>query len=269
MVIYGEYLFLENLLTGTALLYLTAKLTGGGTKRWRLALGGLLSGLCGFLIFLDLPALATLPVKGLSALGLIACSLGRENLLKKTAIFLLLTFLSGGAAIAFFLWQGSPALWGNGVLYMGAATYAQLFGFGLVAFAVTWWFVRQVKKQRRLDSVSGSVSLKLEGQVFCLRAFVDSGNSLRQLLTARPVILIDRRGQRQIGFSPDRYPHRFAAVPYEAIGVERGMLNGVRLDQMTFAGKTVRNVVLAGYDGEFDGFEVLLHQDIIEGGMGE
>ena len=35
MVIYGEYLFLENFITGMLLLILTAKLLGEKIRRWR------------------------------------------------------------------------------------------------------------------------------------------------------------------------------------------------------------------------------------------
>ena len=51
MVIYGEYLFLENFITGMLLLILTAKLLGEKIRRWRLAAAASLCGAGGFLVF--------------------------------------------------------------------------------------------------------------------------------------------------------------------------------------------------------------------------
>ena len=51
MVIYGEYLFLENFITGMLLLILTAKLLGEKIRRWRIAAAASLCGAGGFLVF--------------------------------------------------------------------------------------------------------------------------------------------------------------------------------------------------------------------------
>ena len=52
MVIYLEYLFLENFLTGGLLLLLTSKLAGHSPSRIRLILGSVISGIGGFTIFI-------------------------------------------------------------------------------------------------------------------------------------------------------------------------------------------------------------------------
>ena len=50
MVIYGEYLFLENLISGVLLLLLTGKLLGERIRKGRLLCAALLCGVSGFLL---------------------------------------------------------------------------------------------------------------------------------------------------------------------------------------------------------------------------
>ena len=54
MEIYGEYLFLENFITGILLLLLTGRLSGEHPVKIRLFAGGLICGMSGFLILLPI-----------------------------------------------------------------------------------------------------------------------------------------------------------------------------------------------------------------------
>lgn len=271
MVIYGEYLFLENFITGLLLLYLTARLAGPETREqlrlWRLIAGGALSGGCGFLIFLPLTAAEGFLIRGILSAGVAALALGRKALLRKTGLFLILTFLTGGAAMALLLWMQEPAVSGGGAMYMGAGTYGRLIIAGVPAAILGGWFVRLVKAQRIRERTTGTVEIEMEGRICRLQAMVDSGNCLREPITGRPVILIDEKGKRESGFCAENYPEKMVLVPFEAVGVKKGMLRGVRLDEIRFGEITLSGVVLAGYEGRFPGFEVLLHQEILEGGL--
>lgn len=271
MVIYGEYLFLENFITGLLLLYLTARLAGPEAREqlrlWRLIAGGVASGGCGFLIFLPLTAAEGFLIRGILSAGVAALALGRKALLRKTGLFLILTFLTGGAAMALLLWMQEPAVSGGGAMYMGAGTYGRLIIAGVPAAILGYWFVRLVKAQRIRERTTGTVEIEMEGRICRLQAMVDSGNCLREPITGRPVILIDEKGKRESGFCAENYPEKMVLVPFEAVGVKKGMLRGVRLDEIRFGEITLSGVVLAGYEGRFPGFEVLLHQEILEGGL--
>ncbi|MDY3238517.1 MAG: sigma-E processing peptidase SpoIIGA, partial [Anaerovoracaceae bacterium] len=159
MVVYGEYLFLENFITGLLLLYLTARLVMPGrgpvqimqhqsprqrqngridaighevrqrsgcqiaaiaheVRLWRLLAGAAVCGGCGFLIFLPLQPAVGILVRGLLSAAVTAAALGRAQLVRKTAVFLVLTFLTGGTAMAVLLWRQEPAIAGNGAMYV-------------------------------------------------------------------------------------------------------------------------------------------------------
>lgn len=271
LIVYGEYLFIENFAIGAVLLYLTWKLISRWGEPaphwWRFVLGAVVCGAGGFSIFLDVKFFIGVVLKISMGAAACAAAFGRYNIMKKAAIFFAISFLSGGAAMAVFMWLEVPALMGNGVFYLESITWSKLFGCGACAVGMVGWFVKWVKEKRKLDPAFGMVELEVEGEKCCLRGFVDSGNSLYEPLSRSPVILIDEIGAAMLPFSKSSYPQRYVLVPYHAVGVEHGVLEGIRLDSMDFEGRTMENVVLAYYGGRFSDFEVLLHRDVLEGGM--
>lgn len=250
-----------------------------------MVLGGLASGGWSFLIFLPLDQGAGLLVQAAAAASVTGLAMGTNRLAKKTGVFLVLTFLAGGVTMALLLWQGRPSLMGNGVLFMEAATYGKVAVCGAAAGAVCRWFIGLVRQQRAMERAGGDVELELEDRVWVLPGFVDSGNGLREPLTGKPVILIDEKGRKKIGipWSPEAvetlgqekeiqhmdFAKRMVVIPYQAVGTPHGMLMGIRLDCVRFRGRTHEGAVLAFYEGSFRGFDVLLNQDILEGGIVE
>jgi hypothetical protein len=69
VVIYAEYLFLENAATGWIILLLTGKVAGIRCNKWLLFTGSVLCGIYSFVLFLDTlsPVLSLLTKLGFSA----------------------------------------------------------------------------------------------------------------------------------------------------------------------------------------------------------
>ena len=276
MVIYLEYLFLENFLTGGLLLLLTSKLSGHSPSRIRLILGSVISGAGGFTIFIPAAGFGGAVIR-LAAAVLICTVVFAEKqakplkTIKTTLIFLALTFLSGGAAMAFTLWRQIPAVSGNGALYLEPLTYGTLICLAVPAFGLTYIFVKLVRKRQMETITRGKVCLTIKGMVYSFEALADSGNSLREPLTGRPAALIDRKGAAKLSFRPEdaetgrdeTMADRLVVIPYKAVGTEQGILQGIRTDSITFREKEMKGAVLAFYDGDFGDFEVLLSREVL------
>ena len=276
MVIYLEYLFLENFLTGGLLLLLTSKLSGHSPSRIRLILGSVISGAGGFTIFIPAAGFGGAVIR-LAAAVLICTVVFAEKqakplkTIKTTLIFLALTFLSGGAAMAFTLWRQIPAVSGNGALYLEPLTYGTLICLAVPAFGMTYIFVKLVRKRQMETITRGKVCLTIKGMVYSFEALADSGNSLREPLTGRPAALIDRKGAAKLSFRPEdaetgrdeTMADRLVVIPYKAVGTEKGILKGIRTDSITFREKEMKGAVLAFYDGDFGDFEVLLSREVL------
>ena len=280
MVIYLEYLFLENFLTGGLLLLLTSKLAGHSPSRIRLILGSVISGIGGFTIFIPAAGFGGAVIR--LAAAVLICTVvfaggGSESgvkpakIVKLTLIFLALTFLSGGAAMAFTLWRQIPAVSGNGALYLEPLTYGTLICLAVPAFGLTYIFVKLVRKRQMETITRGKVCLTIKGMVYSFEALADSGNSLREPLTGRPAALIDRKGAAKLSFRPEdaetgrdeTLADRLVVIPYKAVGTEKGILKGIRTDSITFREKEMKGAVLAFYDGDFGDFEVLLSREVL------
>lgn len=283
MVIYLEYLFLENFLTGGLLLLLTSKLAGHSPSRIRLIMGSVISGIGGFTIFIPAAGFGGAVIR-LAAAVLICTVVFAEKqakpmklmkptkTIKTTLIFLALTFLSGGAAMAFTLWRQIPAVSGNGALYLEPLTYGTLICLAVPAFGLTYIFVKLVRKGQMETITRGKVCLTIKGKVYSFEALADSGNSLREPLTGRPAALIDRKGAAKLSFRPEdaetgrdeTMADRLVVIPYKAVGTEKGILKGIRTDSITFREKEMKGAVLAFYDGDFGDFEVLLNREVLD-----
>lgn len=276
MTIYGEYLFLENFTAGLLLLWLTGRMAGTGQSSMRLGrilAGGFLCGVSGFLILVPLGAVEGLVVRiGLAAV-ITAAGLGADSfrqLVRKAAVFLILSFLAGGIAMAVFLWLQEPALWNNGAAYMQPMTWAGLILCSIPALGLSWWLVNLIRQRNRVEMTRGTAKIVLEDKCWNMEAMVDTGNCLREPLTGKPVLLTDRKGKMRMeesGFQLEKLNYRAALIPYNAVGVEHGMLEGVRLDDVDFGGRKIQGAVLAFYDGEFGEFEILLNREMLEGGI--
>ena len=297
MVIYGEYLFLENLISGVLLLLLTGKLLGERIRKGRLLCAALLCGVSGFLLLVPpigaaapglqaaagdtggmapwlpvLHAIGGFAVRILAALLIPYLAFGANSLLlflKKGVVFLGLTLLSGGAAMAFLLWRQIPAVSGNGSIYIEAVTYLQLLCWGMLAFGLAWWFVRLIRLLRLSQWTEGELQVQMQegGRTYRLHAAIDTANCLREPLSGRPVILLDRKAKEKLGIAgsvaASQYANRFAAVPYRAVGTTTGVLEGLRADEIMFQNRNLQASVLAFYDGDFGDVEALVNREVI------
>lgn len=267
MVIYGEYLFLENFIVGLILLTLTGRLTGKTPVKLRLAAAAAICGAEAFLIFVPIDWPLSAIVRICAAAVCAAVAFGRKKIVITGTLFLVLTFLSGGIVMAVTLWKEQPAVTHQGTIYMDAVTYSWLMCAAAVAFGITYWFVRLIRKRGSDMAVRGQVCLVIEGKSYYFSAFVDSGNSLREPLSGSPVILIDERGAGRLPFRAKDLPSRYRVIPYRAVGTDKGSLEGIRTDRVVFEGISVENACVAFYRGDFRDFEVLLNRDFLERGL--
>ena len=139
VVIYGEYLFLENFITGGILLFFTVKLLNRRFSRIRLFIGAAMCGAAGFAIFLPVAGIAGILMQVGIAASAVFLGLGAKTakeLLVQTAIFMALTLISGGGVMALMLWQEIPSVSGAGALYIPPLTYLRLLRNSCLRFLI-------------------------------------------------------------------------------------------------------------------------------------
>ena len=267
MTIYGEYLFVENFITTFLLLKLTAKLVGKSPNTIRILASSILGAISSFIIFVPMTGALSVLIRIMAGVICIIMAFGKSHLLKIILLYHILTFTSGGMILALSMWIKQPAISHQGILYVDSLTYLRLVLFGSIAFGITYWFVRYVRESKIKENLFGKVTIIFDGKSYCFRAFVDSGNSLYEPISRRPVILIDSKGSKSFPFLVNSYPDRYGIIPYKTVGISSGSLVGLRSDKVIYGNRIEENVYIALFDGCFDNYEVLIHKDFLEEGL--
>lgn len=307
MVIYAEYLFLENAVTGGLILLLTEKISGLRCKKKFLFLGGVLCGFFSFILFWETlnPALALLIKLGFSvaAVSIVFFPKGLRQLARVVLIFYLVSFAMGGITIGMMYFLGIAGITQNTSVYLGILGYFYILPGCIVTWLIFYFFAGFIKGRMLREKTFTEVEIGLEGRTVILKGMVDTGNFLRDPLTGKPVMIISAAAAKQLlpcefvdeaimtgknRMIPDKliqseYASRIRMIPFQSIGEERGYLVGIRPDSVRIglhsekgSNGTVtasEGAILAIYKGIFSGGQsgndcsILLHPSMIEGGI--
>ena len=263
-VVYIDALFLLNLIVNYLLLLAAAKLAGEPLRRLRLAAGAALGGLYAAAIFFPGMGFLTHPLckLGAAVLMLLTGFGGSRRLLRVTLVFFGLSCAFGGGIFAIGLLGGRGLTLRNGVLYSVMDLRILLLSAAVCYAVLTLVFRRTARHGRR--EVLPAV-LTLEGRRVAVNALVDTGNTLTDPVTGRPVMVAEGSrlspllpGERVLDEKALRDPvgtlerlsrggrgRRFRLLPYQAVGVECGMLLALRLDDTRVGAEDYGGILVA------------------------
>ncbi len=290
MVVYAEYLFLENLFTGCLILSLTKKIGGLSAGRIRILMGGALCGLYSFVLFLpNLSSPEALLSKLIFSAAVILVVFGRDTpgrFGKTILVFYLVSFAMGGITVGLMYFFGVPGVSGNTSLYIEGVTYLQVVSGCVAAYAGLSLFAGFLKERLLTQKTSAQVEIRIGERTVRLAALVDTGNFLTDPMTGRPVLLVEAEALKSL-VSEEGKPigdlaSRFSLIPFHSAGASSGLMTGIRPDRVTiFSGegtggmgtKELKNVIIGVYKGTFQRdwngihYEMLLHPMVLEGGI--
>ena len=257
-VIYIDTLFLLNALVDYLLLLAAARLAGEPLRRGRFALGAALGGMYAVAIFLPGLGFLAHPLCRLAsaALMLLAAYGGSRRLLRQGVLFLALTCAFGGGVVAIGLLGGTGLALGNGVFYSALDLKVVLLSAAVCYGVITLVFQR-LGRHSAASGELARVRLRLGERWTDLTALVDTGNTLADPATGRPVMVAE--GERLSGLFPGEHRPspadlrdpasalarlgtgewraRFRLLPYRSVGVDRGLLLAVRADALELDGQ--------------------------------
>ena len=242
-VVYIDSLFLLNLIVDYLLLLGAARLSGAVLCRPRMALGAVLGAAYACAVFLPGLGFLTHPAVELSiavAMALIAYG-GGQRLLRSFLAFL------GARGVGLERGVLSPHVDLGVLLLASAGCYA----------AASFVFRRSAGHGTRelVEAV-----LTLEGRQVTVTALLDTGNTLTDPATGQGVMVVEGEKaapllDHPLGEAQLRDPvgtlarmeesRRFRLLPYQAVGVECGLLLAVRLDMAKVGEREYRGVLAA------------------------
>lgn len=266
--IYLDVIFLENFLMDYMLLLLTGKILQKQKKitgmLFAAMIGSAYSVLCQvfYLSRLSPNAGVIQPVLQIVNLGvayvMVKCAY-RNNVGKGACLcvgtMLALSFVTGGV----LSWAEQTFFH----VYTYRSTIFMALGTAIFGYLFLQRWIGAIRERMLYKKCNLPVILRLEGKQIVCRGLMDSGNSLREPITGRPVVIVEKELLRQHGIDE---PQKYFAIPYHAIGTQNGILKGVLADELEIpqqqGEKRWQKVMLGIYEGKIsrqDEYQVILH----------
>ena len=264
-VVYLDAFLALNFGVNYLLLACAGRLDGEPRCRWRVALAaGLGAGYAALTLlpgwaFLEHPA-----CKAGAAVAMLLAAYGRsEKLLRTGGLFLVLSCAFGGLLLLVSLARETPVMAG-GLLGPSLGMRGILIAAALCYGVLSLVLGRQFTHTRTRGELQ-ELTLTRQGRSVKLLALRDTGNTLQDPLTGRPVVVVEGEKLRPLLPELPRLDRqslahpvellrdlegtagdlRLQLLPYRAVGVECGLLLALRVDQANCGGGEVRDCLTA------------------------
>lgn len=283
MTIYLDIVFLENLLMNYIILYGTGLILKTKMKNIRLILGSIIGAVYAIITYLEIiPAYSNIFMKIILSIIIIYVAFNPQNvkkMVKTLAIFYLISFVTGGCALALlYLIAPGQVVFENGVL---VGTYPMKITViaGAVGFLIIQYSFRANKRNLRNKDLICKLKIKICGKLIETKAFLDSGNNLKDPLTQEPVVIVEKAllekfmqfDQEKFEVKTDIQKVKMRLIPFKSIGKQNGLLMGIKTEYIEIKydeeETIINNVVLGIYNKKISkNYSALIGLDLLQGG---
>lgn len=261
--IYLDSLFFMNMVINFWIMQLVKYRFALEVKQYRLFIAGILgAGTYVILFFLPGNGLVLQLMGSALSIPLMVCLITpkrkRRFLLKMLGMGLFYSFIISGILRAVFnKWQ----------LFTGqeVTLFAVLLGVYLCTMAGAW-LIRKGKQSAKRSIYR--VTITSAGVQTRLKALLDTGNSLVEPFSKRPVCLIEEELLARITLENTLF---LRAIPFRSVGCEQGILYGVEVPELKITCEessfVVKNVICAGVGhklSEKGVYQMILHPALLE-----
>lgn len=282
MTVYVDVLIAINIFVNYFLLLCVRGVLKLNIKRYRLLLGAFAGGVYSLVIFMpEIPEILTFLMNMTASLLIVIISFKPTKpklILKCFGAFFLINFAFAGLMLAVWL-----ALKPKGMIYNNSVVYFDIDIKVLIVSTVACYlvlsFIFKLTKRNAPDNKIYSVTLFNKGRTVTVNALLDTGNTLRDCFTGKPVIVaeknvIDKLFEKDVlsffekGEIPDcEEKSRLRLIPVNTVS-DTGTLRASVIDGITVNDKniTVKSVLLSQSKTDFlsGEYSVLLNNEIID-----
>ncbi len=275
MTVYLDVVLLENLCMNYIILFATGYLMKIQMKQLRIVASSLLGGIYAVVAYLEiLPIYSSFAMKIILSVLMVYLAFkpkGIKNLLKQLIIFYLTSFAFGGCAFALLYFiRPQDILMRNGV-YVGTYPIKIALLGGIVGFIIVHIAFKIVKTRLRKKDMIYKINIIIEEKVIEVNAMLDTGNMLKDPISAMPVIVVEKEKlysilptklldniEKIIGGDGDSilsqieekdYLTRFRMIPFSSVGKQNGLMLGFKADKVIIEREEIsetRNDVIIG-----------------------
>lgn len=268
-VIFVDVLIIENFFMNYLLLYFINRFCRCRAKMWRIVAGAFIGAMYVLVVFYpDLHMFYSVLMKFMVSLLMIVVSFSPHELrrfIKITILFYIEAFIIGGFLLGIFYLTNRTTEIINGSLYIKSVSASpeyiiigSIIAVILVKFGFDYFEGYYINEKTKVE-----LELVLNQRKCSIIALIDTGNSLRDPITNAPVIIVYYKSiidvlpdeLREVILKDYSYEiikrrvmeselkSRIRIIPYKALGVENGVLIGIRMDLAVSRLKSRTNVV--------------------------
>ena len=278
-IIYLDILIGVNLAIDYLMLFALSRISGIYSTRFKLFLGALLGSLYAVLsCIVEANIITSLPIKiAISALMVLIC-FGYKNksrFLKLLLLFLFISFAVAGGVLALGNISNNSFFAGSGY-YINNISSKTI----VIAMLISWIITGFIFRNEAKDTIIPRKTVKADVYFLDNHAeytlLVDTGNTLHDIISGKPVIILDRFSASQIlpinislnrlhtenaadilSNIPENYVKHFRLIPFNAVGKNSGLLLSFKPDKITIDGKIWHGLVSINADricsGQYQG----------------
>lgn len=268
-VIYIDVLIVENFFMNYLLLYFINRFCKCRTRKWRIIIAALVGAFYVLVVFYpDLQMFYSVIMKFMISVLMIIVAFSPHELkkfFKILILFYLEAFIIGGFLLGiFYLSNPTPEII-NGALFITSVSpspeyiiIGSIIAIVLIKFGFDYFEGYYVN-----DKTSIKMDIVLNNKKCSVTALIDTGNSLKDPITNAPVIIVyyktiidilpdELREAILMDYSYEIFKKRIMdselksrirIIPYKALGVENGILVGIRMDFVISIHKSKTNVI--------------------------
>lgn len=297
MTIYLDIILCENLLMNYIILFATYVIIKPKTKhpQIRMILSSLLGSIYAIIVYLNILSIYTnLLAKITLSVVMVYIAFAPPNvkqLLKQILIFYLVSFIFGGCtfALIYFLKPENVEM-KNGV-FVGMYPIRVGLIAGVIAFIITQIAFKINKSKLNNKNTFIEIELYNKNKMTKARALLDSGNMLKEPISQKPVIVVEKTtlskiipeevldyiekivgGDDQEKNEMQEYLSKIRMVPFMSLGKENGMLIGIKLDKIKINTEDIRlekeNIIAGIYEKKLtkdNKYNALIGLNLLEG----
>lgn len=277
MTIYIDVILLENICMNYIILFATGLINKVNIKQIPIIFSSIIGSVYAVLSFMSiLEIYSSLILKVLLSIAMIYLAFKPKNLkllLKQLLIFYLVSFAFGGCAfcLLYFI-RPQDILMKNGLLTGTYPIKIALLG-GIVGFVIVNIAFKIVKGRITKKDMFCDVEIIFNKKSTNIKAMIDTGNLLKDPISAMPVIVVESRelvniipqqiidnlskivgGEEKnvIDYIEQDYISKFRVIPFSSLGKQNGLLLGFKADEIIIRTdeneKKLNKVIIGIYD---------------------
>ncbi|MEE0839105.1 MAG: sigma-E processing peptidase SpoIIGA [Acutalibacteraceae bacterium] len=253
MTVYADVLILLNAVIDYLIISLTSHITDTYIKTFRVVVAAFVGSLFSLLIFLpEMFALLQLIILLLSSALIVFVAFGIKNkksYIKNFFAYAMVNVIFSGLMVLFWILV-KP----RGMILNNSFVYFQIspleFIISSCVFYVIIRLVQSILKKRERYAKRCNIKLDNNGKTVYIKTIVDTGNSLTDPYSNRPVIITDKDTAEMIFDNLEEQPKLLLPV-HSVIG--EGLIPAYSLKNATVENIRVTSVLIAVTDKKFDG----------------